>query len=88
MELTGKCKEDFEASIEDIIKFNKLSNVSKNRKIIKWFESIGIKLTFYKSKLGGSTCYFSNEYCLMGWNYEDYLDKAIKKANEIYNQNK
>ena len=85
MMLTGKAKEDFKKSVKNIEKFNNLSDAYKNRKIINWFTLIGINLSFRKAKLGGCTCWFSNNYNFMGWNYKDYQDKAIEKANEIYN---
>ena len=85
MILTGKAKKDFEKSVKNIKKFNNLSDAYKNRKIINWFTLIGINLSFRKAKLGGCPCWFSNNYNFMGWNYKDFQEKAIKKANEIYN---
>jgi len=83
--LTGKAKEDFELTLGNVSHFYTLDKGYQNRKIINWFNSIDINLTFRKAKLGGCMCYFSNEFNLMGWNDQECKEKSIDKANEIYN---
>lgn len=83
--LVGKAKEDFESTLKNIYEFYNLSKSYQNRKIIEFFNSSGIKITFRQSKLGGCMCYFSNEFNVMGFNAQECKEKSIKKANEIYN---
>ncbi|WP_395762360.1 hypothetical protein ACH34C_07070 [Elizabethkingia anophelis] len=86
--MEGKAKEAFEGTLKNINSFNKLSEQYKNRKRIEFFNNVGIKMTFRKAKLGGCTCYFSNEFddIGIGYNSEEIRVKAIKKAVEIYNE--
>lgn len=86
--MEGKAKEAFEITLKNLNAFYKLSERYKNRKIIEFFNNIGIKMTFRKAKLGGCMCYFSNEFddIGIGYNSEEIRVKAIKKAVEIYNE--
>lgn len=83
--LTGKAKQDFENTLKNINEFYSLSKPYQNRKVIEFFNSNGVILTFRQAKLGGCMCYFSNEFKVMGFNAQECKENSIVKANEIYN---
>ena len=99
MILTGKAKEDFieyynNHSIKYLLSwtyFDDLPLVVKNALIIEWFDSVGIYINienlyyqswwYYKVK----QCPDTYEQVIMQNTRQKAIEKAIKKANEIYN---
>ena len=99
MILTEKAKEDFleyynNHSIKYLLSwtdFDDLPLVVKNALIIEWFDSVGIYINienlyyqswwYYKVK----QCPDTYEQVIMQNTRQDAIEKAIEKANEIYN---
>lgn len=92
MKLTGKAKEEFlvwcaskSISYIDLIGFETYLNAL----IIEWFDSVGINIIIYPTMFvdiwhcdifGWTECYFENLT-----SRQEAIEKAIEKANEIYN---
>lgn len=86
MELTGKCKNDFLNHInKKELDFYLYSQNTQLRLIVKWFNEINIKMTFYKSKLGGCMVHYSNEFSGAKFTSQEIKESAIFQANNIYN---
>ncbi len=74
-------------------KFQLLSNVSQNALIIEWFDSVGIYINienlYYQSWWSYKVKIIPNifEEKVMVKTRQEATEKAIKKANEIYNSN-
>ena len=102
MELTGKCKEDFEkwlTATKDIshehyvtwVKFDILSDSAKYGVYVNFFDSVGIKPDAYAKTSGYSyMIVLPNSKATLGRHFETSQEarvKVIKKANKIYNEN-
>ena len=84
MILTGKAKKDFSKFYIDnnydlTINFKNLPEIYQNALIIEWFDSIP-----YENSTFWEYC-FEYEYSNSIKSFKEITIKAIKKANEIYN---
>lgn len=80
MILTDKALKDFEYSY-NMSNFNEYSEVLQNALIIEFFDSI--KCSGFKSLWSYS---FGNNYDPFTDEWNNYIEQAIIKANQIYNE--
>ena len=79
MKLTHRAKGDFSYKY-NMSNFNEYSEVLQNALIIEFFDSI--KCVGFKSLW---SYVFGNHYDPFSDNWNEYIEKAIEKANLIYN---
>lgn len=103
MILTGKAKDDFSQSY-NMSNFNDYSETLKNTLIIEWFDSVGIKILpcfglsgwycevkdYNNKEFGNYKCFLvvKNQVINDFETRQQATTEAIKKANEIYNNDK
>lgn len=86
MILTGKAKEDFSYKY-NMSNFNEYSEVLQNALIIEFFDSVGIYINTIRNI--DSTIYcriLFLDQAFYGKTRQEAAEKAILKANEIYNE--
>ena len=91
MVLTGKAKEDFSYNY-NMSDFNGYSETLQNALIIEWFDSVGIcidrdciNMEMVITDFRGTNEAQTIIDCGVEEPFHDWWKKAIKKANEIYN---
>lgn len=94
MKLTGKCLDAFceTKTVHESIDWETLPESCKNALIIDFFDSVGIFIGIVRFNVGSG--YFESRIPYQGGIYftsisrTEATNKAIEKANVIYNENK